>query len=94
MKEENDDNHDHNIETEIKDDKAVLNNVEEVKEEKEEKEDVEENECKAKLRVILDHWLTTTIFSILTIWALFSDDLKMLVSDKVRSYIVNLLDCR
>jgi len=35
------------------------------------------------MRVFLDHWFTTAFMSVLTVYALFADDIRMLSSDKV-----------
>ncbi len=48
------------------------------------KEEMKKEDILLFMRTALDHWSTTTIFSILTVYALFADDLKMLVSDKVK----------
>lgn len=39
---------------------------------------LEKSKCISLLGYLLDHWITTTIMTIVTIYALFSDDVKML----------------
>lgn len=62
------------------DDKVVL------KPKEEEKPIVVKNPVHEWLNMALNHWSSTLVFSTLTIYVLFADDLKMLCSDKVKSY--------
>jgi len=57
-----------------------------VKPKEEEKPIVVKNPVHEWLNMALNHWSSTLIFSTLTVYVLFADDLKMLVSDKVKSY--------
>jgi len=60
---------------ESKDDNSDIDNTEEEK--------PKEIEHIVRLRLFMDHWSVTTFYSIITLYALFAEDMKMIFTDIV-----------
>lgn len=67
------------------DEVSQLDNEIEVKESEENKKNTQPDStkptCKSKVKYVLEHWITTIIFSVITLWVLFADDIKILTTD-------------
>ena len=45
-----------------------------------------------KLKYILEHWITTVMFSIITVWVLFADDIKLLTTTNSADPLFSILN--
>ena len=52
------------------------------------------SEIKKKIDYILNHWLTTLIMTTFTLYALFADDFRMVLTDKVTRFYFTLKELR